>query len=115
MRLRRDIELVTLEEVIQKMDSLINGKSSEARWQKLFHDHPFILSLAFSLPIILFKEQASVGGSSFEGKGEKITDFLYKNGLTDNLTIIEIKAASTTLLGARYRGGVYPLSRDLVE
>lgn len=113
MKLRRDIELVTLEEVIGKMHTLIQGETSEARWQGLFHDHPFILSLAFSLPIVLFQEQASVGGGSFEGKGEKIADFLYKNGLTDNLTIIEIKAASMTLLGPRYRGGVFPPSREL--
>ena len=113
MKLRRDIELVTLEEVIGKMHTLIQAETSEAKWQGLFHDHPFILSLAFSLPIVLFQEQASVGGGSFEGKGEKIADFLYKNHLTDNLTIIEIKAASMTLLGPRYRGGVFPPSREL--
>jgi hypothetical protein len=111
MQLRRDIELVTLEQVIQRMDSLIQRNNGEARWQRLFHDHPFILSLAFSLPIVLFQEQASVGGRSFSGKGEKIADFLFRNGLTDNLTIIEIKAASTLLLGPRYRGGVYPRAR----
>jgi len=113
MQLRRDIELVTLEQVIQRMDSLIGGNTNEAKWQRLFHDHPFILSLAFSLPIVLFQEQASVGGGSFSGKGEKIADFLFRNGLTDNLTIIEIKAALTSLLGPKYRDGVYPPSQAL--
>jgi hypothetical protein len=95
------------------MASLIGEDTSEPKWQRLFHDHPFILSLAFSLPIVLFQEQASVGGRSFSGKGEKIADFLFRNGLTDNLTIIEIKAASTSLVGPRYRDGVYPPSRAL--
>jgi hypothetical protein len=113
MRLQRDIELVTLEQVIKKMEILINGTTSEAKWQTLFHDHPFILSLAFSLPIVLFQEQASVGGRSFTGKGEKIADFLFRNKVTDNLTIIEIKAASTVLLGPKYRG-IYPPSQSLV-
>lgn len=113
MKLRRDIELVTLEEVIGKMHTLIQGETSEARWQGLFRDHPFILGLAFSIPIVLFQEQASVGGGTFEGKGEKIADFLYRNDLTDNLTIVEIKAASMTLLGPQYRGGVFPPSREL--
>jgi hypothetical protein len=113
MQLRRDIELVTLDQVIEKIDLLISGNTSEARWQGLFLDHPFILSLAFSLPIVLFQEQASVGGGSFSRKGEKIADFLFKNGLTDNLTIIEIKAASTPLLGPEYRDGVYPPSQAL--
>jgi len=114
MKLRRDIESVTLEQVIQRMDLLISGNTTESKWQGLFQDHPFILSLAFSLPIVLFQEQASVGGSSFSGKGEKIADFLFRNGLTDNLTIVEIKAASTPLLGPEYRYGVYPPHQALV-
>jgi len=54
------------------------------------------------------------GGRNFFGKGEKITDFLVKNGLTDNLALIEIKTPQTKLLGGQYRSGVYSASRDLV-
>jgi hypothetical protein len=112
LKLRRDIELVNLEEVIRKMEALIETKTPEARWQKFFCDHPFVLSLAFSLPIVLFQEQVSVGGSTFEGTGEKIADFLVKNDITDNAALIEIKAASTPLLGGPYRG-VCPPSHHL--
>ena len=112
MELSREIELVTLEEIITKITSLIEKNTKEGKWQNLFNDHPFILSLAFSLPLILFKQQVSVGGRSFSRKGENIADFLLKNSLTDNATIVEIKAASTPLLASVYRN-IYPPSKEL--
>lgn len=85
----------------------------EAQWQRLFIDNPFILSLAFGLPVVAVGDQLSVGGRTFVGTGEKIADFLVKNDLTDNLALIEIKTPETTLLGRPYRDAVFPPSTHL--
>jgi len=114
MQLQQEIELVTLKQLIEKMDSLIRKRIPEAKWQQFFVDYPFVLSLAFALPIAVIHDQVSVGGRSFSGRGEKITDFLVKNGLSDNLALIEIKTPQTRLLGRQYRGGAYSASGDLV-
>jgi hypothetical protein len=114
MQLQREIELVTLKQLIEKMDSLLGKRIPEAKWQQFFVDHPFVLSLAFGLPIVVIHDQVSVGGRTFSGRGEKITDFLVKNGLGDNLALIEIKTPQTRLLGRQYRGGAYSASGDLV-
>jgi hypothetical protein len=113
MELQRDIELVTLERLIDELVNLMRKKTTEPHWHKLFVDNPFILSLAFGLPVIAIGDQVSVGGRTFFGAGEKIADFLVKNDMTDNLALIEIKTAHTKLLGRPYRLGVFPPSADL--
>jgi hypothetical protein len=113
MRLQREIELVTMEQLIQRMESLISTSAPEPHWQGFFVANPFVLSLVFGLPVVCVGDQVSVGGRTFSGGGEKVADFLIKNSLTDNQTLIEIKTAHTKLMGTEYRGGVFPPSRDL--
>lgn len=40
-------------------------------------------------------------------------DFLLRNGLTDNITLMEIKTPATKLVGSKYRNGVFVPSADL--
>jgi hypothetical protein len=113
MKLHDDIELVTLENLIEKFEEMLNKDLSEGHYQKLFNENPFILNLAFGYPIIKFSEQACVGGRTFSGIGEKITDFLVKNNLTNNTALIEIKTPSTKLLNKKpYRESVYAPSPE---
>lgn len=113
LELQRDIELVTLEQLISKMERLMNGNHAEGVWQKFFMDNPSILNLAFGLPIVAVGGQVSVGGRALSGQGDKVADFLHRNNLTDNLALVEIKTAKTPLLGASYRRDVYPPSKEL--
>jgi hypothetical protein len=113
LELRREIELVTLEQLIDKLEKLIAKKQPEHHWQRLFLDNPFILSLAFGLPIVALGGQVSVGGRKFDGTGDRIADFLHCNGLTDNITLIEIKMPGTKLLSAEYRSGIFSPSPEL--
>lgn len=70
--------------------------------------------MAFGYPIIKVQDQASVGGRKLSGSGEKITDFLFKNSLTNNTAIFEIKTPQTALLNKKpFRDGVYTPSADL--
>jgi hypothetical protein len=110
LKLRREIELVTLEQLIERIETLMGTKKPESAWQQLFFDNPFILTLAFGLPIVAFGGQVR----TFAGVGDKVADFLHRNGLTDNLTLLEIKTPDTRVLGSVYRGGVHAPSIDLV-
>ncbi|MGC0793468.1 Shedu immune nuclease family protein [Pantoea agglomerans] len=113
-QLRNDIELVSLERLIEDYKKLLEKNVREDTWQKLFNKNPFILSLTFGFPAIKISDQASVGGKKLTGDGEKITDYLIKNGVTNNLAIIEIKKPSTSLLNKTpYRDSVYSASTEL--
>ena len=84
----------------------------EEFWQNELTNNSFILSQIFSFPVMLVKGKAYVGGKSLNNKGGNIVDFLYKNSLTTNAALIEIKTPETELLGTKYRG-VYSISKEL--
>ncbi|RWN59440.1 MAG: DUF4263 domain-containing protein [Mesorhizobium sp.] len=109
LELNREIELVTLEDVIAKFETkLANPNLAEGSWQKFLSNNPFILRLAFGLPAIVFKEQMPVGGVDLDNKGGKLADFVVKSGAIGNLAIVEIKTPKATLLGKKlYRGGIH--------
>jgi len=114
VRLKNEIELVTLEELILAFSGMMDKKLAEDKWQDLFQENPFILNLLFGYPIIKIQDQASVGGRKLSGKGEKITDFLSKNVKSNNTAIVEIKKPQAKLLNAtEYREGVFSPSSEL--
>jgi hypothetical protein len=113
-KLRSDIELVTLDALIKRYEEMLSQKLAEGRWQDFFNENPFILSMAFGYPIIKVRGQASVGGRKLSGDGEKITDFLVRNSLTNNTAIFEIKTPQTAILNKTpLREGVYTPSADV--
>jgi len=113
-KLRGDIELVTLEALITRYEEMLGENLVEGRWQDFFNENPFILNMAFGYPVIKVRDQASVGGRKLSGDGEKITDFLVKNSLTNNTAIFEIKTPQTPILNkTTFRDGVYTPSADL--
>ena len=113
-KLRGDIELVTLEALIKRYREMLGEKLAEGRWQDFFNENPFILNMAFGYPVIKVRDQASVGGRKLSGDGEKITDFLVKNSLTNNTAIFEIKTPQTAILNKTpFRDGVFTPSADL--
>lgn len=113
-KLRGDIELVTLETLITRYEGMLGKNLAESRWQAFFNENPFILNMAFGYPVIKVQDQASVGGRKLSGDGEKITDFLVKNSLTNNTAIFEIKTPQTPILKKTpFRDAVYTPSADL--
>lgn len=114
VQLQQDIELLNLSWVVDESKRLLTKKSSESEWQNFFNDNPLILFLVFGYPVVKIKDQATVGGRKLSGPGDKITDFLIKNNLSNNCALIEIKKPSTTLLNSKeYRGGVFSPSSEL--
>ena len=114
VRLQNDIELVNLENLIGRFRAMLDDGHGEPIWQEFFDENPLILSLAFGYPIIKVGQQASVGGRKISGKGEKITDFLVKNCMTNNTAVVEIKTPRAKLLKeSQFRGGVFAPSHIL--
>lgn len=114
LALSRDIEVVTLEGLIAKIESLLAKQVAEAAWQRFFEANSFVLRLAFGYPVIQMRGQVSVGGGRFDGAGEKIADFAVRAAATGNLALIEIKTGETQLLEkTEYRTGVYAPFREL--
>lgn len=114
LRLMSVLEQVTLKELIGKLESMLSRNLAEPKWQSFFKNNPFILSLAFAHPVILFQDQASVGGNTIRGNGGSIADFLMAQRFTGNLALVEIKRPSSGLVGARpYRGDLYAPHTEL--
>ncbi len=114
LALNREIEIVTLDVLIARIEALLAKGVGETVWQRFFEVNPFILRLAFGYPVIRMHGQTSVGGGRFDGSGTKITDFMLQAAATGNLALIEIKTGETALLErSEYRSGVYPPGREL--
>ena len=115
IKLRNDIELVTLEELIKKFEEmLVNKHMQEYYWQKLLDENPFILNMAFGIPVVKVQSQASMGGHKFSGSGNKVADFLVKNSITNNAAIIEIKTPFIKIINStKYRSGILTPSAEM--
>lgn len=112
--LKAIIEQVTLAQLIGEFEAMLAKNLPEPKWQSFFKANPFILGLAFPYPVILFQDQASVGGTTICGNGESIVDFLMAQQFTGNLAIVEIKRPSAALVEPKpYRGDLHAPHRDL--
>lgn len=99
--------------------ALTNWKENEDNadekfWQSELATYSFVLSQAFSCPVLLIQKEAYLGGKNIHNKGGKITDFLLKNSITDHVLVVEIKTPTTELLSkSEYRQGIYSPSMEL--
>ena len=116
---KEKIEKKFLEDAIKEFKKILALKSDsgrlEKKWEQFFKENSWIISNLFSLPVLLFANQAYVGGKEIFNINGKISDFLFKNSLTDNLAIIELKTHKSDLLAKKpYRGNdVFSLSEEL--
>lgn len=114
IKLRNNIDLVTLEDLIEQFEDMLTKPLQESHWQAILKKNPFILSMAFGISIISIQDQAYVGGQKLSGEGNKIADFLVKNSITSNAAIVEIKKPTSKLLSSSpYRQEIFGPSTDL--
>jgi hypothetical protein len=117
LALNAEIERVTLQQLIDRFETLLAGRMGEAGWQALFAQHAFILSLVFATTTLQVRAEVYVGGQRLDRNGGKLSDFLYQAASTGNLALIEIKHPGTPLLsGVRegYRADVYAPHKEVV-
>lgn len=84
----------------------------ESTWQQELTQRKAILERVIGGRVSLLHTQAHVGSDGLNGKGDKITDYMFHHTDTRNVTLVEIKTPHTILLGKTYRN-TYALSEDL--
>lgn len=107
VKLRDDIELVSLDALIAEFESSLGGPkaNSEPHWQKFFGNNHFALQLILSTPLVVEKEQVTVKTQGLDGSGSRITDFLCANPVTRSVVLVEIKTPGAALMRpGPYRG-----------
>ena len=87
---------------MQMQENMRNDGESEF-WQSFFTQNSWILAQLFHAPVMFFKDQRYVGGKNMNNHGGQYTDLVYKNDITDNIALIEIKSPVKRLLGKEYR------------
>ncbi len=104
-----------LENYRELMKLVTDGEPLEKRWQEFLKTDSWIFSSIFAQPVILYKDEAYVGGKNIDNKNGKFNDFLIKNSLSDNVSFLEIKTHKTKLLdNSPYRGqDVFSATKDL--
>lgn len=109
LRTKEIIEEYYLEEILKQFKKNLDQKNDtqalEKKWQAFFKEYNWIFSQLFASPVIYFDSEAYVGGKTIGNTNGKVVDFVYKNALTNNVTLIEIKTHLTPLLESKaYRG-----------
>lgn len=113
-RLQRDIELVNLDQLIVAFADALDAGHPEPWWQRFFEENVFLLQLIFGGPTVFVDSQVPIGEGDNSTKGKKIADYFFKNSMTNNAALVEIKKPSTLLLGRReYRAGVYGVDAEI--
>ena len=113
--LKDSAELSYLTILTAEFENKINGNHKEANYQNFFEENPLLLTMISGSPYVKFKNQAYVGGKSFNNSNGQYPDFLQKHKITNNTFIIEIKTPQTSLLDKSWyrKTGVYSISKDL--
>lgn len=98
-----------------EFEKKLSEKHNESAYQTLFEENPLLLTMIVGSPFVQFKNQAYVGGKSFDNSNGQYPDFLQKHKITNNTFIVEIKTPHTLLIEKKpYREtGVYSASKDL--
>jgi len=108
-----------IQAAIDEFDIMLASKKDtptlEKKWQAFLKKNSWIFSTLFAQPVLLYKDEAYVGGKSIDNHNGKYNDFLIKNGLSDNVSFVEIKTHLTQLMEDKpYRGtDVFSPSKDL--
>lgn len=105
-RLRKDIELVSLDVLIDQFDKSMAGAAAkdESHWQRFFETNTFALQQLFAAPIALYGGQMTVRSVNALGQGSRIADFILVNTVLRTALVVEIKTPTAGLAGPVYRG-----------
>lgn len=114
------INIAKFEKVVEKIENNLNV-SQEKFWQKLFEEENWVLSQIFAAPYIYYQSQAYLWWKDIHNAWWIITDYFFKNNISENISIIEIKNPHSKLIEDKlYRwinnedeNSVYSLHKEL--
>ncbi|MFA7295501.1 MAG: Shedu anti-phage system protein SduA domain-containing protein, partial [Candidatus Paceibacterota bacterium] len=115
-KIEEKVEIIKIKKAKREFEKLKSQKNDsdplEKRWHRFFKENDWIFSYVLLLPVVIYGDEIYVGGKNIKNKGGKIADFLYKNSLTNNACILEIKTHKTPICNkSAYRGtDVFPLN-----
>lgn len=113
-KMQFDIQIAGMEQFLVDFEDALEANHKEAYWQNFLSNNEFTLQLLFGGPTELIGEQVDAGATSKTRKGRRSLDFLLKNGITNNVTIVEIKRPSTELVDKiPYRTDLYRISDEI--
>lgn len=108
-------DIVNIGKLKNSYDYLLSNQNNniEDFWQTYLTNNQWIISQLFSCPTTIYKDKAYIGGKNIHNQNGQIVDYLYRNDITKNVGLVEIKTPQTQLLGSAYRNNVFSLSADL--
>ncbi|WP_109630918.1 Shedu immune nuclease family protein [Lentzea atacamensis] len=105
--------LSRLRSFVAEAEAMLDS-SDEKSWQKLLARNSWTLGQIYSCPLVILQREVYLGGKNTANKGGNVADFLYRNHLTDNAVIVEIKTPRTALTGEKtYRNNAYAPSPEM--
>ena len=106
------LNIENLKRIQQVMQDNLDNDQETAFWQPFFEQNAWILSQLFHAPVMFFNGKRYVGGKGLDNQGGQYTDFIYKNDITDNVALIEIKSPEKPYFDGKYRQS-FRLSTEL--
>lgn len=110
--LGRTVDVSKLDALLREWDENETAED-EGFWQDLLTRNSWVFSQLTGSPVVLLQERAYVGGKGLDNTGGKVIDYLVKNTLTENVSLIEIKTPVAELCATEYRTGSYPPGREV--
>lgn len=107
------LNIENLRRVRDAMQANMENDKERDFWQPFFEQNAWILSQLFHAPVMFFAGKRYVGGKTMSDQGGQYTDFVYKNDVTDNVAIIEIKTPVKPIIEGDYRQ-TYQFSAELI-
>ena len=71
VKLQREIELVSLDQLIEQLATSLERRTNEGYWQTFFDDNGFALQQVFGAPMINVQSTATVGGGGSQGEATR--------------------------------------------
>ena len=106
------LNINNLKRIRNTMQDNLDNDQETGFWQPFFEDNAWILSQLFHAPVMFFEGKRYVGGKGLDNHGGQITDFIFKNDITDNIALIEIKTPQKPIFDGQYRQS-FKLSTEL--
>ena len=90
-------------------------RTDERYWQSLLKKHAWAIGQIYAQPIILVDREVYVGGRKHTNNKGNAVDFLYKNALTENSFLVEIKTPHKELVqSGEYRNNTFAAGEHVV-
>lgn len=98
-----------IDEAAKELDS-----TDEKRWQEIIERNTWAIGQIYSHPLVVVKREAFLGGKSIHNTGGNNADFMFRNQVTGNALIVEMKTPATRLTAnTPYRNNAYAPSKEL--